>query len=676
MLTGEKICAPHGFEQLEAGVDYYFVCNSAESGNLVLARFEWQGKGTPHSYVMTMARERFEDAIEEKLLVLSGKDDVPPWLEPVANVDWDSVDARRKGAKKLYRDYVEKRYLFINPALDCRDSIFSSKDIELAINDFARRATPRQNELRFRLWFLTYLCFGEGKNVLAPPFHSNGRWNRDDDSVKKQGRPSKAFGKGHGYTMKSEMRSLCVKGYLSYVRKGKTMVDIYADTMTKLFGCSRIARSNGTKGFFHQDGKPFPTFGQFEYQIKQEIGVEIIHLNRYGRARKRRTLTPSMGRFSEDVAYLLEKVEFDGYYTRERPRGYLEGSALPALCVVTAREMMAGPKVGIGFSFGSERADAYRMALFSMAVPKDFFCALWGLSVTPDDWNTVGLAPYWKSDRGPASGQRLASSDEAQPTISGMTPSWSGQSKATVESSHPRDVHFEGEPEYILSSLTPVDLARREILRLIDYNHTADMSARMEMDPQLVNVLPSPHALWNHYASRLRTVGKSMSIPNAVREFLKKTSFSVRSDGVYLDARRYDSPELRESGLLGRVIRGAKGEARVDGYIMSLCLRHVWIEVDSRLLMLNAMLTTREDEDLLYVSMAEHEQWREARSVVKSAFVEHAAAWRAEMRDRFEQETGKSWDAGQRRAGRARKTAQSRQEASEVMQHTAARKSA
>lgn len=675
-MAGKKIRAPEGFEQLEAGVDYYFVCNAAKSGPIVMARFEWSGQGNPHAYVLAMSQEKFEDALEQSLLILSDAEDVPPWLEPMAGVNWDSVDAGRKGAKKLYRDYVEQRQLIIKPALDCRDSIFSSKDIAVAINDFARKAKPRQNESRFRLWFLTYLCFGENEYVLAPPFHSNGHWNRDVDSMKKQGPPSKAFGKSYGHRMTGEMRYLCIKGYFDYVKKGKTMVGIYGDTMTKLFGAIRIRRSNGTLGFLHPDGKPFPSFGQFEYQVKKEVGLEIIHMNRYGRARKRRALTPSMGRFSEDVAYLLEKVEFDGYYTIERPRGYLEGSALPALCVVVARDMMSGAKVGIGFSFGSERADAYRMALFSMAVPKDFFGELWGLSVTPDDWNTVGLAPYWKSDRGPAAGQRLANSDEAQPTISGMTPSWSGQSKATVESSHPRDVHFEGAQEYVLSALTPVDLARREILRLIGYNQTADMSARMEMDPRLANVLQSPHALWNHYASRLRTVGKSMSISDAVREFLKKTSFSVRSDGVYLDTRRYDSPELRESGLLGRVIRGAKGEVLVDGYVMSLCLRHVWIEVDSKLLMLNAMLTTREDEDLLNVSMAEYEQWREARSVVSSAFVEHVAAWHAETRDRFEQVTGKAWDAGQRHSGRAKKTAQARQEASEVMQHTAARKSA
>jgi hypothetical protein len=301
---------------------------------------------------------------------------------------------------------------------------------------------------------------------------------------------------------------------------------------------------------------------------------------------------------------------------------------------------------------------------------------LWGLKIEASEWNTEGLPASSKFDRGAGSVSQLAASEEAQPAMSMMSPSYSGQSKAAVESSHPRHIKFEDEPEYILSLLTPVELARREIVRLIGYNHIADMSGRMALDRELATVLPSPHALWNHYAAKLRTAGISMSISDAVREFLKKMPLKVSADGVYLGDLRYDSEALRASGLLNRVARGSSREEWVDGYMLSLCIRHIWVEVDGQLLMLDAMLPIREDEELLYISITELQQWEEARARVRPVFAVHQAASRAEMLDKFEQATGTAWDAGTRRSGRAKKTERAKQEAKEATQHTAARRSA
>ncbi|MFX1737138.1 hypothetical protein PXJ20_21040 [Paraburkholderia sp. A1RI_3L] len=680
MLTGTRVTAPNGFEQFAKGVPCYFLGNSKLRHRAVFVRFEWSGRGQPASYIHAMDRDDFEAALDAKNLVLSDGLDLPPWLASREGVNFAAIDADRMSMKRSYQDMVDARYLYIEPALNDLEAILAADDVAAAVNVWARRASPQQHEARFRIWFLTYLCFGRNIWALAPPFHRCGQWNRDTHSTKKQGPPSKAFGAGYGHGMTAAIRELCVQGYRKFALPGKPMSDIYAEAMNKVFGCKcirkRIDGQPDALEFFHPEGKAFPSLRQFTYQIRNVLGEATVEVMRYGRQRHRRTLVPSKGRFSEEVAYLLEKVEFDGYYTKERPRGYLEGSVLPALCVVTARDMMAGTKVGIGFSFGSERADAYRMALFCMAVPKDFFCRLWGLKLDAMEWTTIGLHASSKVDRGPGSTSQFAASEAAQPAMDEMAPSYSGQSKATVESSHPKNVKFEDEPEYVLSQLVPVELARREIVRLIGYNHTADMSDRMAIDRELANVLPSPHALWNHYAARLRTAGISMSIADAVRTFLKKTPLKVEADGVYLGSLRYDSDELRASGLLNRIVRNSSRAEWVDGYVLSLCIRHIWVEVDGQLLMLDAMLPIREDEELLFISVAELEQWEEARARVKPVFAVQRVAAKGEMRDMFEQATGKAWDAGTRRAGRAKKTAQAKQEAKEAMQHTAARRSA
>jgi hypothetical protein len=167
-----------------------------------------------------------------------------------------------------------------------------------------------------------------------------------------------------------------------------------------------------------------------------------------------------------------------------------------------------------------------------------------------------------------------------------------------------------------------------------------------------------------------------MTIPNAVRAFLKRIPMTVKYDGVYLDDRRYDSKELRASGLLNRVARSSKNEMPIDGYIYDVNIRHVWVEVDGEIVLLDAQLPIRDDPELLFVSLAELRDWQAARRTVGSAFREHQVAARAESLRQFETETGKSWDSGTRKPGRAKKTAVARQEARDAEQHTSTRKSA
>jgi len=586
-----------------------------------------------------------------------------------------TLDTQRKNAKLAHSERVEARLLHIKPALENLASILAADVIEAEINTYARRAKPRQNEHRFRLWFFTYLCFGQNIWALMPPFHLVGQWDRETKSNKKQGAPSKAFGKEYGHRIDKKTAELCVKAYVIYVAPGMSMSKIYANAMLKVFGCKVIARPSGLLEYFHPEGKAFPSQRQFSYHIGKSLGIANVQKNRYGSARHRRQLAAPIGKFSADVANLMEKVEADGYYTSEKPKGYLEGSVLPPLCVVTVRDMLSGMKLGIGFSFGKESGTGYRMMLFSMAVPKDYFCNLWGIKLNPGEWPSEGLSPHLKVDRGPGSSQSLIQSKDARPTIRNMTPSWSGQSKATVESSHPRDVKFEGEPSYFESQLTPVELARREIYALIRYNHTSDMSARMEIDRELALTVPTPHALWGHYDARFRSSGQPLSIDEAVRAFLTPVMLTAKKDGVYLGGRLFKSDELSECGFLDRIARSNTDVISVQGYLLDLCIRHVWVEVDNKILLLDAQLKIREDEELLHISFAELKQWTDARAIVKSQFTVHQSAATANSIERFESDTGTLWDAGRQKSGKAKHTAVARQEEHEARQHTSQRKS-
>jgi hypothetical protein len=372
----------------------------------------------------------------------------------------------------------------------------------------------------------------------------------------------------------------------------------------------------------------------------------------------------------------MERIEADAYYTKEIPKGYIEGTNLQPLSVVVSRDLLSGLKLGIGFSFGKEHSTAYRMMLFCMAVPKDYFCKLFGITYIPGEWANEGLPGHFGIDRGPGARKNLIEDLSNRFPIREIVPSWSGQSKATIESSHPRDVKTEGQPTFLKSDFTPVELAKREIMRLMRFNNTTDMEARLDPDSELAHVVPSPTGIWNHYDRLFRNDAQPMRIEEATRTFLTPMEFSLRDDGVWLDQRKFDSNELRTSGILDRMARSGETGIKINGYILDMCIRHIWVEVDNRILLLEAQLRMRGDEETLFMSLEELNQWNENRRKISSAFKVHQHAASSEYIRRFEEDTGKNWDSATHRAGKPRRDATSKQEENEARQTTSNRKSA
>lgn len=670
MHVGIQLFAPEGYGQLSKGETYHFLANDSKRGRVMLVHFTGWNGSKPGASLLVLNRGAFERGLADgDILAAPTQYTLPPWLRMLEGVNLDLLDLERLGAQKLHRDRVDERVSAISGALMDMDTIFSAPEPLREIHAHARACRPRQNESRFRLWLLTYLTFGCNAWALLPPFCRIGHWARLEYSGVKFGRPNLALGKKYGYPTTPELIEMMKQGYLEYCGLGVSLTKVYRKTMSYIFGCHSAKGANGIKHYFHPNGSPFPTFDQFRYRIHQAFGLETVQLTLYGRTRHRTKVAPSKGRFSEEVTNLLERVEADGYYTKEHPRGFIEGTALPALCVVVGRDVLSGMKVGIGFAFGKERHSAYRMMLFSMVVGKQFFCRLFGIDIAEEEWPCQGLHPYFRVDRGPGAKADLIEDLEQRFPIKDIAPSYEAQSKATVEASHPRATKIEGEPTYICSHFTPVELARREIYELLKHNHTADISERIPADPDMIDIPPSPVGLWNYYDSLMRTNAQPMALADAIRTFLTATKFTVRHDGVWLKGQRYDSAELRGCGILDRVARN--NSLKISGYTLDLCVRHVWVEIDAKLLMLDAQMKLRDDDQILYVSLAELDQWRVQRRKIDSEFRIHQQAAASDYEQRFNDDTGKEWDAGRRVRGRPRKDETNRQEIREASRQTA-----
>jgi hypothetical protein len=678
MYIGTQIFAPDGWQQLPKGVKFYFLRSDHKRGRVLLAHFVIGNKYKgPKAHLTLMSRKIFEEgAGSDKIIPCENQSLLPPWLESFSGVDLSQADRFRPNPKILHSTRVEDRFLHIAPTVRDFESILAANNPEGEINRRAQLCAIPQNETRFRLWVLTYLCFGQDMWMLFPAFPNIGHWDRFEYPNKKFGARSIAFGASYGYGSSQELSEQCVKSYLKRAMLGKRMTVIYDEAMTEDFCCRIDVNPSGMKSYVSQNGKPFPTFWQFVYRVKEAIGIESIQRTLYGEVRHRARIAASKGSFTEEVANLMERVEADGYYTKERPKGYIEGTSLPPLCVVIGRDILSGKKLGIGFSFGSESGTAYRMMLFCMAVPKDFFCKLFGIPFVPGEWVNEGLPGHFSIDRGPGARKDLIEDIEKRFPIKGLAPSWMAQTKANIESSHPRDVKIEGQPTYIKSNFTPIELAKREIMGLMRFNHTANMEDRFDPDSELALVAPSPIGLWNHYDKLFRNDAVPISIEEAVRTFLTPIEFSLREDGVWLDQRRFDTDELRETGILERVARTSEVGTKINGYILDMCIRHIWVEVDGRLLMLDAVLRIRGDEETLNLSFEELKQWNEARRTIRSAFMVHQHAASSEYMYRFKENTGKVWDSSKRCSGKPKRDVTARQEEADARQSTSGRKAA
>ncbi len=651
MLIGTQIYAKDGYKVLLKGVTYHFLKNDHKLNKVFLTVFGGYENSKPTAGLIVMNRNQFEEGVAEgKIEVCPGQLKMPPWLSDLEDIDLSLIDNFRPSAKKSHTERVSERFMFISNVLQQMDEIFKSENPELEINRWARKCDPVQNESRFRLWLLTYLSFGHSQWVLLPPFHRSGQWNRFKYPDKKFGNTSLAFGKYFGFGSNQDSVDKCIEGYIKYAKLGKTLTSIYRLVMTDTFGCrikkipSPINAKQMIDFYEHPHGDRFPSLGQFKYRVIQKFGIELVHKALYGQVRHRTKLAPSQGSFSSAVANLMERIEADGYYTKERPKGYLNDSYLNPLCVVRARDYASGLLLGIGFSLNKERSEAYRMMLFSMAIPKVLFCRLFGITIQEEDWPSEGLPPFFGVDRGPGAKRDLIAELEDRFPIKDIAPSYSGQSKATIESSHPKHFKSEGEPSYIKSNLTPVELARKEIKDTVMYNQMANMSGRMQPNPEMAYVRHTPIELWNFYAERFRSDAQPISLEDAVKTFLTKVELTVKNDGIWMKGQKYDSKELRETDVLDSVVGGSSVKAH--GYCLDLTTRYIWVELKGRLLMLEAQMRIRDDENILYVSLSELEQWEQLRNKVSSEHRVASHATASRFQSEFETDTGKSYDHG------------------------------
>jgi hypothetical protein len=245
-----------------------------------------------------------------------------------------------------------------------------------------------------------------------------------------------------------------------------------------------------------------------------------------------------------------------------------------------------------------------------------------------------------------------------------MAPSYSGQSKAVIEASHPKKMKNDEAPSYRVSNLRVAEMVRQEIMRTVTDNNTMNVSSRIPMDLQSRLPIATPTAMWKLYDRLGRNDAMPVAFADAVRKWLTPVDLRLTSEGVELCGRRYDSKALRKSGVLDRVSREQSVSPR--GFVLECCVRHIWIQIDHELIELDLQVRLRGGDSNVYVSLEELQREEALIKRRRPTTEVNRRAAHTERNQEFEENTGFEWEPGVRKQGRPPKKGSRSADASEA----------
>ncbi|MBB4513893.1 hypothetical protein [Paraburkholderia fungorum] len=655
---GLQLHAPEGFHGLSKSIRYYFAGRRPSDAAALLIWFE-RGKKHRRVRFVRLGKNDFEHALLQNPPVLVPENRqyaLPEWLRDFEGISFAEVEhLRYKRKKETYLQQVERTYSYIRPALENEEEILSADDPLKELSKYAVRSQSNLHPHRLQVWFFSYILHERKMEALKKSTQRIGKWDRGGEThaCRKLGRPSLTDGSMYGWSSAEIGQEKMTDSYLRYCGLGVSMAEIYRRAMVNEFECLVRRTESGARQLYHPENRPFPSYGQFRYNVVKKFSLQAVQATVWGQPRVRSHAAFNEGNFTRPYANLLESVVVDAYRVEDRAQAFRSEDPMPSLVVARGVCETTSSVVGIGFSLGSESAEAYRSMLFCMAVPKAYYARLIGIPPEILDWIMEGLPSSFTSDRGPGGSKDLVDNLKIRFPIKTIIPSHSGQSNAVVEAGHPKTISLEGAPTFRQSDLDIVKMIKREVIRACRDNHTRDISDRLsdEAVRDFLNegLVATPHNYWKYLGTRLRTSGNSISIEEAVRAFCTPVDLDVDCDGVRFKSHWYNSAEFRETGIQNEVAK--RPGFKLSGYILPLAMRYLWVEVNGKLIELEASVRVRMDGADLNVPLSSLEAAERERKALKAMTRESTEAAHVEARLEFQETTGQSWDAGSRRTG-------------------------
>lgn len=676
---GAQLHAPKAFDAFRAKVRYRYA-GDTNDGRVHLVWFSDEKHGR-RVRMITLQRERFESYLTgapAKLKLFDVQLELPEWLSADEGINFQLIEGeRRKKPKQTIKQQCDDRLMVISEAVERQEEILALSDPLAALNRLASAAGSNVHPHRFQVWFYAYVLHDEELWALKRTRGEAGKWDRRGDA--------------HGETKfgpASSDADTCFNSpawpghkdmtdfYLDRCGLGVTMRSMWIDFLMEKCGCTQARDKNNQLTFVRADGGHIWSYGQFRNCIVAKFGLDAVQITMYGAPRVRRKKATNEGDHSSQYARILEAIEVDAYFCAERPRQMLSDEPADPLVVAVGVDPKTSSKTGVGFSFAAEDGEAYRAMIFGSVVPRWYTERMYGLPKGAlDGWLVLGYPANFRSDRGPAGHRRLIKDLEARFPIQSVVPTSEPLSKAIVEAGHPRNTQFDGPPSYPLSDLNVVQMMKRELYRAKLSTFKQDISPKLS-DQEIVDFeregrSATPHDYAEYLLNRLATAGRSMTMERAVRALWTPIKFKVCADGVRHRQRIFSSGEYLASDFRKRL--GTK-EIEVHGYCLSAVFAIVWVELDGRLVEVEAGSKSRQDREDLILPKAEVDAVSQLRRKVEARTRRTGAAAEAQTHAQFKDAVGVKWSAGERRSGTPKRGAGTAAAETAVMKDKAPRK--
>ncbi len=489
-------------------------------------------------------------------------------------------------------DCVERRLNVIRPVLDGLGDLLKHSNPDRSIREKFKQCSPAVHPSRAVLWLLRYLAAGRDDAALSWGIGSaEDAMSRPvpDAATRKRGRKGLAQYVDRSSTTADVIRM--VDGYLRHRQVVEPLSSIHALVLANEFGVRTRQNADGTLELYHPDAQPFPTFDTWCYHVRKALGRDCINEFKLGGSTLRDKAPFNLGSAAASALNLMQRVQADAQVIEARAH-HLDGQGdAPALWIVRRVDVSTSLVTGVGFAVGAESNEAYIVAEFSEAIPKSLFCALVGVECSDDDWPSFGCAMTADTDRGPGAARMDDVGAKGRPSSRGMAPTYSGQSKATVESAHRRTARRSGKPMSWRFDSNILDLMRKEVVDTIRHNRGADVSRNTPLDIARTLTAATPIELAKEYARRGRVAGIPVTVEDAVRRILPRATARIDPDGVHLDHFVYRSESFARALLAQRPRRPC---TRIDIWYVPGLPKSIWAECAGELFQLSLPLDPEE----------------------------------------------------------------------------------
>ena len=258
-----------------------------------------------------------------------------------------------------------------------------------------------------------YWQAGMTRNALLPNFHLCGaRGKERTPGASKRGRPrhlTQRKGAPSGINIGSAEAEKLRKGYRLFYQKapedgGRTLKSAYLQTLRKFFHVG-FERRGGTMVEVLPPVDQLPTFDQFLYWARKGEDIKESLLRRKGERRFNLTHRAVLGD-STLMAYgpgsqmQIDATPTDFWAVSSLDRTRRIAKLTAYFVVDTFSHLITGFHVGLENS----TFFAAGLALENATVDKVAYCAQFGITITPEEWPSIGLPESILADRGELEG--------------------------------------------------------------------------------------------------------------------------------------------------------------------------------------------------------------------------------------------------------------------------------